>query len=240
MKRHLLLATPLVLTNPPFLRGQDPAAGAAFLNVVNLVALREPTTIDLGGFRLNGGEPVAPGETSGLLAIVPGSHAFTLENPAAKPRSLTLTLPLEAGKAYAVICYDETRETRDGRRESKLRCNFLVEGDEEGARRTVVSLLQDPLVGIELSGAPVTLVPRQAHKAAIKEGDEIVVSHKGRDLATIAIEKPAHYLGFLYEDPETGEVGLSLIVNEKLEYQPPLESDGDEGEEGGEGGGPEE
>jgi hypothetical protein len=51
-----------------------------------------------------------------------------------------------------------------------------------------------------------------------------------RTLAEFEIAKPIHYLGFLFENPESREVGFSLIQNEKLEYQAPLESD-DEKEE---------
>lgn len=230
MKHPLRFALLLILTNPPILHGQGPAPEAAFLNVVNLVALREPTTIRLGGFVLNGGEPMPTGETSGVLAIVPGNHPFTLTNPAATPETFSLPLVLEAGKTVAVICYDEIKEHRDGSRESKLRCSVLVEGKKSGPRLSLISLLQDPFVGIALSGKEVTLSARQAHQAAVKLEDSITVAHRGRTLAEFEIAKPIHYLGFLFEIPESGEVGFSLIQNEKLEYQAPLEDD-DEKEE---------
>lgn len=230
MKHPLLVTILLILTNPPFLHAQDPAPEAAFLNVVNLVALREPTTIQLGGFALNGGEPMPTGETSGVLAIVPGSHPFTLTNPAAKPETFSLPLVLEAGKTVAVICYDEIKEHRDGSREAKLRCSVLVEGEKSGPRLSLISLLQDPFVGISLSGKEVTLSARQAHQAVVKLGDAITVVHRGRTLAEFEVAKPIHYLGFLFEDPESGEVGFSLIQNDKLEYQAPLK-DEDEKEE---------
>lgn len=44
------------------------------------------------------------------------------------------------------------------------------------------------------------------------------------------IAKPIHYLGFLFEHSDSGEVAFSLIENEKLEYQAPLKDD-DEKEE---------
>jgi hypothetical protein len=225
MKHPLLVTILLILTNPPFLHAQDPAPEAAFLNIVNLVALREPTSIQLGGFALNGGEPMPTGETSGVLAIVPGSHPFTLTNPAAKPETFSLPLVLEAGKTVAVICYDEIKEHRDGSREAKLRCSVLVEGEKSGPRLSLISLLQDPFVGISLSGKEVTLSARQAHQADVKLEDAITVVHRGRTLAEFEIAKPIHYLGFLFEDPESGEVGFSLIQNEKLEYQAPLKDD---------------
>lgn len=225
MKALFLLLFLLILTKPPFLRAQEGAPEAAFLNVVNLIALREPTTIRLGDFALNDGEPLNTGATSGLLAIVPGNHALVVANPGAKPEEVSLTLPLDAGKTVAVICYDEVKEYGDGRREPKLRCTVLVEGEKAGARLSLVSLLKEPLVGVSLSDRDITLTARQAHQAAVKTGDAIRVVHRGRTLAEFEIAKPIHYLGFLFENPETGEVDFSLIQNEKLEYQPPLESE---------------
>lgn len=225
MKRPLLLATFLILTNPPSVSAQDPVPQAAFLNVVNLVALREPTTIRLGGFALNGGEPMTVGETSGLLAIMPGKHPLIITNPAAKPGELLLPLTLEPEKTVAVICYDELKENPDSSRETRLRCSVLVEGDRTGPRLSLVSLLRDPLAGISLSGKEVTLSSREAHQATVNLDETVTVVHRGRTLAEFEIAKPIHYLGFLFENPGSGEVGFSLIQNETLEYQPPLADD---------------
>lgn len=225
MKRPLLLATFLILTNPPSVSAQDPVPQAAFLNVVNLVALREPTTIRLGGFALNGGEPMTVGETSGLLAIMPGKHPLIITNPAAKPGELLLPLTLEPEKTVAVICYDELKENPDSSRETRLRCSVLVEGDRTGPRLSLVSLLRDPLAGISLSGKEVTLSSREAHQATVNLDETVTVVHRGRTLAEFEIAKPIHYLGFLFENPGSGEVGFSLIQNERLEYQPPLADD---------------
>jgi hypothetical protein len=212
------------------LAAQDPAAPqAGYVNILNLVALREPTRIDFGGFRLNDGGPVAPGEGSGLLAIVPGVHRLTLENPGAKPESASGSVQVEHGRTLAVICFDEVKVFADGSREAKLRYNVLVEADaDEGARLSLVSLLPDPLVGVEVGGTPATLVPRQAHRMALTIGEEVAITRQGGLLAEIEVDKPVHYIGFLFANPESGEVELSLILNEKLEYQPPLDPDEDD------------
>lgn len=221
MKPSLLLLL-AILAKLPSLPAQE-APQAAYLNVVNLVALREPTRISLGGFVFNGGEPMAPGEGSGLLAIQPGTHPFTLENPAAKPDQLSGQLVLEPGKTVAVICYDETVTDKDGGSESRLRYSVLVEGGRTGPRLSLVSLLKEPFAAVEISGKSATLTQGQAHSHPVQLGDEIRIVHGGQVLADLPIAKPLHYLGFLFESPESGRVELSLIQNERLEYQPPLE-----------------
>ncbi len=210
------------------LRGQEAAEEpqAGFLNLVNLITLKSPTFVDLAGFKLNGGEAMAPGDTSGLLAIKPETYSFTLSNAAAKPETITGSFTMEQGKTVAIICYDEVKENRDGMREAKLRYNLLIESDEPtGPRLSIVSLLNQPLVGIEVSGVPVTLTERLAHQAKVSLNEEITIVHKGRTLAGFEVIKPVHTILFLFEDPGTGEVEISMIQNEKLEYHPPLEEE---------------
>jgi hypothetical protein len=229
--KTLLLILPIVLTGTHLARAQEPneAPSAGFLNIVNLIALKSPTYIELGSFALNGGDPVKSGDSSGVLAIKPGSYPFTLSNAAAKPAKVTGDFTMEADRTVAIICYEEVKEYRDGSEEVKLRYTVLVESDLTGPRLSLVSLLREPLVEIGITGDPVTLTPRQAHQRKVALEDEIRIEYGGKTLAEFAIERPVHYLGFLFEDVETGEVGISLIENEKLEYQPPLETgDGDE------------
>ncbi len=215
------------------LSGQDdpdsPQAG--FLNVVNLITLKEPTFIELGGFELNGGEPLAAGDSSGVLAIKPETYVFNLSNSGAKPGSVSGSVMIENGKTFAIICYDEVKEYKDGSRESKLRYNLLVEADEiDGPKVSLVSLLDEPIVGVEICGESVTLADRIAFQRKLNLKDDLKISYQGNLLTEIEVSKPVHYIGFLFKDPETGEVALSLIQNEKLEYHPPLETE-DVGEE---------
>ena len=229
--KMILFILPLILTGAHSARAQEPneAPSAGFLNIVNLIALKSPTYIELGSFALNGGDPVKSGDSSGVLAIKPGSYPFTLSNAVAKPDKVTGEFTMEADRTVAIICYDEVKEFRDGSEEVKLRYTVLVESDLTGPRLSLVSLLRSPLVEIGITGDPVILTPRQAHQRKVALEDEIRIEYGGKTLAEFAIERPVHYLGFLFENVETGEVGISLIENEKLEYQPPLETgDGDE------------
>jgi len=230
MKRLLcLIAITLTGTLPLYSQepGEEPAAG--FLNIVNLTGLKTPTYIELGTFALNGGEAMKPGETSGVLAIKPGNYPFSISNAGAKPAKLTGDFTMEVGKTVAIICYDEVKIDRDGSEEAKLRYTALVESEEVGPRLSLVSLLRTPTVALEISGRTVNLTPRLAHLEKVAMEDEIRIDYEGRTLAEFEIGKPVHYLGFLFENVESGEVELSLIENEKLEYQPPLET-GDEEE----------
>lgn len=225
--KHLLLFF-ILFPGSPFsaARAENEPAQAGFLTIVNLITLRTPTFISLGSFELNGGEAVKSGDTSGILAIKPETYQFTLSNEEAKPAKVTGNFTMEQGKTVAIICYDEVKEYRDGSREEKLRYHVLIESDAQpGPRLSLVSLLKEPEVGIEISGAPATLSPGMAHQPKVSLNDNIEISCRGRRLSQFEITKPNHFIGFLFENPETGEVEISLIQNEKLEYQPPLETE---------------
>lgn len=221
----LSAATATATTSATTARAEE-VPEAAFVNVINLVCLREPTHVALDDFAFNGGEPVAAGERSGLVAIVPGRHLLTLSNREAKPDSVSVPVDLENGKTVVVICYDETKEFDDGSRETKLRAEVLVEGEKSGPRLSLVSILPEPFVGIEIGDESITLTPRRAHAVEVALGAVVKIRHGGRVLAEVSMAKACHTIGFLYRKPSSGAVALSLVSNEKLEYEAPLDRDG--------------
>jgi len=216
---------------PSTLRAQNEQPEAGFLQFVNLISLPEPTFIKLASFDLNGGEPVAPGDTSGILAIKPSEYTFTLSNKGAKPRSISGPLSIANGSNVVVICYDETKELNDGTTESKIKFNLLTESlESEQPRLSLVSLLKTPSVQINVEGKPVMLHERRAYRRDVEMDEVVTITMGPKTLGEIEIPNRSHYICFAYRDPETGEEGLSTIQNEKLEYHPPLEEEPDEEE----------
>jgi hypothetical protein len=223
---HLVL---LFATFKLFAQEEKEIPQAGFLNVVNLIAMKTPTFIEFGGFPLNGGEAVAPGDNSGVLAVKPNTYSLTISNEGAKPKKVSGGFVLQNGKTVAIICYDEVKEYKDGSKETKLRFNVLVEEEERsGPRLSLVSLLKEPLAGIKVSGETVTLAPGGVFRDDLEIGQRVSVSHEEKSLADFEITKPIHVIGFFYRDPGSGEISLSLIQNEKLEYHPPLDPEEDE------------
>lgn len=212
-----------------FAQEEKDSPQAGFLNVVNLITLKSPTFIEFGGFSLNGGEAIAPGESSGILAIKPNTYALIISNEGAKPKKVSGDFLLENGKSVAIICYDEVKEFKDGSKETKLRFTVLVEVEEtSGPRLSLVSLLKEPLTGVVVSGKGVPIAPGGVYREEIVMGQRVTIVHDGELLADLEMAKPNHAIGFFYRDPMSDEIRLSLIQNEKLEYQPPLDREEDE------------
>lgn len=209
-----------------------PQGQAGYLQIINLVSLKSSTFITLGRLRINQGDPIPTGESTGILAIKPKTHNLLVRNDAAKPKEATTPVEIQHGHNVVVICFDEMVEYKDGSKEAKLRFSLLVENpDTKGSRVSVVSLLRQPEVPAIIGKVPATLAYRKAYKVGAKLDDVLGISVAGKSVGEIEVLKPAHYIAFLYEDTETGEVSLSVIQNEKLEYQAPLPDEDEEEKE---------
>jgi len=205
---------------------------AGYLQVINLVSLKSPTYINLGSFAFYSGNPIPTGESSGTLAIKPKTHTLLVRNDAAKPKEATTPVEIIHGRNVVVICFDEMVEYKNGSKETKLRFSLLVETpNSEEYRLSVVSLLRQQEVAAVIGGTPATLLYRKAHKVDAKLDEVVGVSVGAKSIGVVEILKPAHYIAFLYEEPETGEISLSVVQNEKLEYQAPLPDEDEEDEE---------
>ncbi|MEX2579166.1 MAG: hypothetical protein WD342_08910 [Verrucomicrobiales bacterium] len=209
--------------------GSEDAPEAGFLKVVNLVSLATPTYMRLGDFEFDGGRAIPTGDDSGTLALRPDTYTFTVANEGAEPASASIDVEVEDGKNRIVVCYDEIVELRNGRSEAKLRLNLLREAPaDEGPRLSLVSLLKRAAVPVEINGEASVLRDRQAHRAEPEIGEVVEVRVENERVGRIEVAEPVHYLAFLYRDPASGEVALSLVRNERLEYHPPLEDDAEE------------
>lgn len=219
MNLRILTATLLAL---PVAGAQDlPDAG--FLKVVNLVSLETPTFISLGSFAFDDGQPILAGEDSGLLALPPDDYTVTVSNEGAKPSSTSMNVKVTDGDNTVVMCYDESSERQDGTIVSKLAFATLVEEPaQDRPRLSIVSLLKQQTTPVRIDGETVILSDRRAHRIEPELNREISIQVDTTTLESIDIAKPIHYIAFLYRDPENGNIALSLIQNEKLEYHPPL------------------
>lgn len=209
--------------SPP-LEAQQPEAG--FLKVVNLVSLRTPTFIRLGNFEFDDGNPIPAGGDSGTLALKPDSYTISVSNEGTDLASNSVDFEIENGRNVIVMCYDEAMEKKDGSLSSRLRFNVLSESTpSEKPRISVVSLLRKSSVSIQIGAENVLLSDRQAHRIDPEIGDSFKIRFNGNLVGEIEVSEPTHYIVFLYRDPKTDDVAMSLLMNEKLEYHPPLEDD---------------
>jgi len=210
--------------------GEPVAAG--FFKAVNLVSLETPTRMRLGKFEFDEGRPIAAGDNSGTLALKPDEYTFTVSNEGATPASRSVAIPLQNGAHVVAMCYDETVESDDGGAETKLRVNLLREAPPtDEPKVSLVSLLKESIVSVQIAGKGAMLHDRRAHRIEAAIDEVIPVRHDGETVGEIEVTEAAHYIAFLFREPESGAIALSLIQNERLEYQPPLEEEEEEVDE---------
>jgi len=218
------------LLSPGIFAQDTPQAG--FLQMVNLVSLDKPTYIEIAGLPMSGGEPVAAGESSGVVALIPNEYRFSIANEEAKPKSAGGEVTVENGKSVVIVFFDEEKEYRDGSKEIKLRYTVLKElAGKPEAKLSLVSLSVRDSLPVHVGTEPVTLSERKAYAHPVALKDKVEIKYEGKPVGEVEIEKSVHYIAFLYDDPETGTPGLSVIQEEKLEYQAPIDEDEEESDQ---------
>lgn len=227
----LLAALLLAAPRPAVGEEEEPLQAipdTGFLQVLNLVGLATPTYLEIDGQGFNRGEPVPAGGSSGVLALRPADYSLTVRNEGARPPRATVPLSVENGRNLVIILFESVSTGSDGGETVRLQHVRLAETlESELPRLSVVSLLDDPVARASLGPHRLELRPQQAERVEVEVGDFLYLRLGNATVGEIAVEKQVHYLGFLFNDPETGQPALSLIENEKLEYQPPLEDDDD-------------
>ena len=202
--------------------GETPVAG--YIEIVNLVSLRKPSYLKIADIKIMSGEALPTGETSGKLALIPGSYPYFIRNAGAKPATLNGTVKIENGKSFALVFFDELRKKKDGTVEHKLRSVLLTRQHEKPkSRLTIVSLSRKPSIAIKAGTVRVVLKERAARDIQVKKNDTITLSADSEAIGEIEILKPIQYIVFLYDDPESGKLSMSVISNQKVAYDPPME-----------------
>lgn len=230
MKLPLLICSILLALSPAFGQAEgEPVPQAGFLQMVNLVSLSKPTFIEIAGLPMSDGEPVDAGESSGVVALIPNEYQFSISNEAAKPKSAGGNVTVENGKNVVIVFFDEEKEFKDGSRETKLRFTILKElAGKPTAKVSLVSLANRLSIPLSANDRKIILTGRQAHPLDVQLGDEIEIIAEGKSLGEIEVEKAIHYIGFVFDDPKSGKLELSVIQEEKLEYQPPIVEEDEE------------
>lgn len=220
MHKLRLLSLPILLATFTFSEAlsQD-SPGPGFLKIVNLVALETPSFIRLGKFKLNGGTPSIPGSETGFMAIRPGDYTLTVTNEGGRPDEESLPIKIETGKNVIIICFDDTKINEEGEPRSKLRFNTLTESlSSDLPRLTVVSLLEaDQVIG-KVGGDQVMFQKRKAMRRPVNMYDNTTIQVAGELVEEVSIMREAHYIVFLFRDPETKEVATSVVMNSEFDF----------------------
>lgn len=207
--------------------GQD-AEGESFgfLEMVNLVSLESATYFTFGGYKIAGGEKIPTGGSSGQATIKSGSYAFTASNAGAKPGRIEGEITIKPGRNSKIVFFDTVKEFKDQSKEHQLRYTVLTESEKnEGARLTLVSLLNEEFSSAQINGKRGPADGRKPFLFPVKVGDKITIEAAGSKMDSFEIDDEIHFLCFVFLNPETGKADLSVVRNEKLEYHPPLEDE---------------
>lgn len=197
-----------------------------FLEMVNLVSLESATYFTFGGYKIAGGEAIPTGGSSGQATIKAGTYPFTASNAGAKPGRIEGEIAIKAKRNSKIVFFDSVKEFKDQSKEHQLRYTILTEsGKNEGARLTLVSLLNEEFSSAQINGKRGPADGRKPFLFPVKVGDRITIEAAGSKMDSFEIDDEIHFLCFIFLNPDTGKAALSVVRNEKLEYHPPLEDE---------------
>lgn len=207
--------------------GQEPEDESfGFLEMVNLVSLESATYFTFGGYKIAGGEAIPTGGSSGQATIKAGTYPFTASNAGAKPGRIEGEIAIKAKRNSKIVFFDSVKEFKDQSKEHQLRYTILTEsGKNEGARLTLVSLLNEEFSSAQINGKRGPADGRKPFLFPVKVGDRITIEAAGSKMDSFEIDDEIHFLCFIFLNPDTGKADLSVVRNEKLEYHPPLEDE---------------
>lgn len=213
-----------------------------FIQIVNGVATDRPTFISFGDVE-NGKSEIPAGASSGIMGLPPGDYAFEVSNKRCKPDALRGSITLEAGKTFALVFFHDVEmpkegegsgEEEDAEPRYRLRHTAMTrQHDHDEPKLSLVSLSHQDSISVSVDGKFVNLPQYQAVDMKVEAGATVEVKRNDEEIGVIEVIAPVHYLGFLFDDPDSGKAGLGFtqIQHQRIVYDPPTE--GDEEKQGG-------
>jgi len=209
MKPILVL---LLLTAARWAHAQDTSAPAApapevefapgnvaFVRIVNAIGLRTPTKVSFRTASEPKWSDYQPGETSSMLPVRLGKYRLRVQNEGCEKPEVEDTVSLDAGGVYTLIALYTEPVEKDGKIVHRLQYSKIQrKGGTDGPKLSLVSVVGQDQLPVELNGKALSLPIRQAQHFDVKIGDEVAVRHNGAAVMDrILIMDPIPYLVFL-------------------------------------------
>lgn len=197
--------------------------GVGFLQIVNGVSTGKPTFIEFGDVE-TGESEIPPGATSGMMGLAPGDYEWEVSNARCKPKSLTGSVTIEAGKTFALVFFNEIKPAKkDGDEdEYHLRQSALTRQQEHTEPKlSLVSLSSRKELSLKVGPGYLNLPQYQAVEVEVKPGAAIKIESGEHLVGTVEAIAPVHYVAFLFDDDSESGLGFSQIQHQQITYDPP-------------------
>jgi hypothetical protein len=203
----------------------------AFVRIVNAIGLKTPTRLSLRRASEPTWTPFEIGEASSMMPMRLGSYNLNLENAGCEKPQVKDSVDLSAGGYYLIVVYTE-EVVKDDKIVHRLQYSKLRRsGSNNGAKLSIVSLVSQDALPVELNGRQVTLPPRRAQHFDVKVDDEISIAHGGQPVtATFPIVEEISYIVFLYRNEASKQVEGTLAKEINVVLEIPRALNGDEAE----------
>lgn len=235
MKIHVLFIAVFAVSISYLSAQQDGDAikDVGFVQIVNGVSTGKPTYIKFGDVE-SGESEIRAGAASGMMGLTPGDYAFEVRNSRCKPKTLSGSITIEAGKTFALVFFNDFKKAKEDGDEDEyhLRHTALTRQHEHTEPKlSLVSLSKIVDLSVKVGSKFVTLRQYRAVDVDVKAGDIFKVSYAQKVIGTVEAIAPVHYVGFIFDhDSADSGLGFSQIQHQQIVYDPPTDLDEKEDE----------
>jgi hypothetical protein len=205
-KRAQVLVAVIGLSGAAF--GQNKLQPAHF-RFVNAAGLAGKVALTIDTLKLKP-EGFIPGDTTGAVGILPGSHKVTIAS--AEAGKATATVALLPNTPVTMIAY--CKATVDPRTNTLKRTLHLLQRvnppPDAGRHFQLLYVSSQPFVDVVMNGAPVRINSMRELKGAELPGGDLKVEQAGKSVVRFTAPQAGNYLVVLYDVSGGGLAGVVL------------------------------
>lgn len=176
---------------------------------VNAAGLSGKVALTIDALKLKP-EGFIPGDTTGAIGMLPGSHQVTIASAGAG--TATTTVPLLPKTSITMIAY--CNAAMDPRTNTLKRTLHLLQRanppPDAGRHFQLLYISSQPAVDVMLNGAPVRISSMRELKGAELPGGDLTIEQAGKFVVRFTAPQAGNFLVVLYDGPAGGLVGVVL------------------------------
>jgi hypothetical protein len=178
-----------------------------FFSIVNAVGLPTNTIVTVDGRPLRT-DGLKPGQATGGLGLLAGSHNIGVANGDFKPA--TLALPLNPGSSPILIIYCVEGGYQGGKLVRELKLLLRPNRAESSKGFSAIYVGKKPFVSVAFNGQLQTLQALREISVGSANDRALTVSENNQPLADFRPEEQGNYLVVVYDTPDS-KLGAVVI-----------------------------
>ena len=220
--RYNAILITLMLIGPGFVVLGQNRPQPAYFRFANAAGISEKLSLTIDAHKLKP-QGFAPGDTTGSIGILPGSHQFTISSTDAGVATATPAIQPNASTTMIAYC-KVVVDPRTNVLKKTLQLLQRMNPPKDGGRHfQLLYVSSKPTADIVLNGTPVRIASMREVKGAELPGGDIKVEQAGKSVVQFTAPQAGNFLAILYDAPAGNVAGF--VASRLQVAKPPLRRD---------------